>query len=89
MAGEIAINVSTILGLNSQRGLVVVNIDQQEWLISPAEARNVGHLLLGAAEAADTEEFLYGWLPTHGGSLEMLYRLCQDYRAWREARGRA
>lgn len=55
---EVAVNVNSMYGHRTRRGLVKLEIGKAEWIFSPAEARRIARLLGEAAEGADTDEFL-------------------------------
>ena len=87
---NVQVHVNSLYGHRTKRGLVHIHFAGSKrevgYQISPAEARRVGRLLIECAEAAETDEFLVGWLRQGDINEENAARLLMEFRKFRTAK---
>lgn len=82
---EIPVNVTSIFGAQTRRGLVQLQIGDETTTMPPAKAREIAGLLLECAEAAGTDELLMTFFGQRVGLEEQQAgRLMLDFRRLRE-----
>ncbi len=84
--GDEGFFVSSIYGAQVRRPLVQIRIgDQAPFAISPGEARDVAHNLLAAAEAAESDAFIFEFMAQKVGLGEPEGgAMLVAFRQWRE-----
>lgn len=55
---EIPVWVTSIYGHHTRQGIVELSVGEHKTQILPEKAREIAHMLIDAAEAAETDEFL-------------------------------
>lgn len=80
---EKPINVRSMFGHNTQRGLVMLRLGEEMVQMEPAKAREIAHWILEAAEAAEQDEALVLYLKGMGLDERDCARALQQLRAVR------
>lgn len=84
------IGVSSGFGHNTQKPFVQIVIAQADWMtqMSPEIARVLAHNLLVAADAAESDGFLVGWLQDtiQVDDMRTIASLLVEFREYRKAR---
>lgn len=85
-----SIQITSGFGHNTQQPFVQMLIRRADWMtqMSPENAREVAHNLLAAAEAAESDGFLVGFLRQGMGidDMRMVASVLVQFREYREAR---
>lgn len=86
MPDEEHIWAASIYGADRRKGLVELEVGKEKRVITPTEARAFAYSILEAAEAAETDEFLMGWLAERVGIKEdePCVQVLRDFRKKRE-----
>lgn len=84
----VTFEVSSGFGHNTQAPYVQVLIKRADWItqMSPADARQVAHNLLEAADAAESDGFLVGFLQKTVGVKDMrtIVTVLMEFREYRK-----
>jgi len=81
---EIPISVTTMYGAINQRGLVTLTVGDTATTMLPHKAREIGLMLLGAAEAAQTDKMLMALGDQIGLEHDEKILLLRSMREWRQ-----
>jgi len=78
---------TSIYGARNRRGLVEIQLGETVVTVRPAEARAHAYNILACAEAAETDEFLVGWLMGLKGTDDprRVLLVLREFREWRDA----
>jgi hypothetical protein len=79
-----AITVGSIFGADTRRGYVELTLNDQLSQLEPAKAREVGLMLLEAAEAASSDELFVRLLENIGIDTDLAGRILIDLREIRQ-----
>jgi hypothetical protein len=78
------VQVNSMFGYNTGQPAVSLKIDDIETQMSPAKAREIALLLLGAAEAAIGDAFIFSFVTELiGADVSAAGGLLQEFRRWR------
>lgn len=84
MAEQIAVDVRSLYGAKTQRGIVELRIGDNTVQISPLKAREIADTLIECAEGAETDQFIVDFLTkTIGIDLERACILLTEFRKHR------
>jgi len=89
--GGIPLNVASIVSHRTHKGIVTITLGDVEIQVPPEQGRDIAQWINEACEAAETDEFLLGWLMTILGERgstdgENFARATAVLRDFREAR---
>lgn len=85
--GTVPINVVSMYGHNSKQPLVALTVRDVSVQMSPEKARELGHWLIEAAEAAEQDAFMNEYArDALGGDERTAANLMMEFRRWRERR---
>jgi hypothetical protein len=79
-----SINIQSLFGANSRRGLVELTVGDTKTTLDTAKAREVAQMLLEAASAAEGDEALFKSLELMGASLTKIASIVQACRQERD-----
>ena len=84
-AKAVRLEVSTLLSARTKEGLVELRLNDERTQMDLAKAREVSGMMLGAIEAATSDQLVYAWLTTKLGlDDERATRALLDFRELRQ-----